>query len=110
MAIEIGDRAPEFATVDQFGQEVTLADFRGRTAVALVFFPLAFSRTCHGELCELRDNIEIFQAQAVQLLGISADSKHSLRAWAELENFGFPLLSDFWPHGEIAKQYGVFLE
>ena len=103
MAIEIGETAPEFTTVDQFGQEVTLSDFRGRTAVALVFFPLAFSHTCHGELCELRDNIEIFQAQGVQLLGISGRlqalrSGHGPRR----SDFGFPLLSDFWPHGAIA--------
>lgn len=109
MSVGVGDRAPEFTLSDQFGQQVSLADFRGRTAVALVFYPLAFSHTCSGELCELRDNIALFEDARVQVIGISVDSKHTLRAWSEAEGFGFPLLADFWPHGSVARQYGVFL-
>ncbi|KQQ95179.1 peroxiredoxin [Leifsonia sp. Leaf325] len=109
MGVQVGDEAPPFTLVNQYGADVSLESFRGRRAVALVFFPLAFSRTCSGELCELRDNLTLFAAEDVDLLGISVDSKHTLRAWAEAEGFGFDLLADFWPHGAVASSYGVFL-
>ena len=109
MALENDTQAPDFELVDQFGQTTRLSDYRGRKAVALVFFPLAFSGTCTGELCELRDNLALFKDHAVELIGISVDSKFTLRAWAEQEGYDFTLLADFWPHGEIAKEYGVFL-
>lgn len=110
MALENDTQAPDFDLANQFGEHIRLSDFRGRKAVALVFFPLAFSSTCTGELCELRDNLSLFQENGVELIGISVDSKASLRAWAEQEGYDFPLLADFWPHGAVAKEYGVFLE
>jgi peroxiredoxin len=102
--------APDFDLANQFGEHVRLSDFRGKSAVALVFFPLAFSSTCTTELCELRDNLSLFNTDSVQLIGISVDSKATLRAFAEAEGYDFPLLADFWPHGDVAKEYGVFLE
>lgn len=110
MALENDTTAPDFELANQFGEHVRLRDFRGRSAVALVFFPLAFSSTCTSELCDLRDNLALFTAAGVELIGISVDSKATLRAWAEQEGYGFTLLADFWPHGDVAKQYGVFLE
>lgn len=110
MALENDTQAPDFELSNQFGERIQLSDFRGRKSVALVFFPLAFSGTCTGELCALRDNLNLFTDEHVELLGISVDSKYTLRAWAERENYQFSLLADFWPHGEIAKEYGVFLE
>ncbi|MGJ4843596.1 MULTISPECIES: peroxiredoxin [unclassified Leifsonia] len=110
MALENDTQAPDFELVNQYGETVRLSDFRGKKAVALVFFPLAFSGTCTGELCALRDNLNLFKDHAVELIGISVDSKYTLRAWAEQEDYDFALLADFWPHGEIAKEYGVFLQ
>jgi mycoredoxin-dependent peroxiredoxin len=110
MILEPGTVAPDFTLRNQFGQTVSLAGFRGVTGLTLVFFPLAFSRTCQGELCQLRDHPEVFRAADSRLLGISVDSKHALRAWAEEQSYEFPLLSDFWPHGEVARAYGAFLE
>ncbi|HEY5222841.1 MAG TPA: peroxiredoxin [Microbacteriaceae bacterium] len=110
MALENDTLAPDFELANQFGVPIRLSDFAGRKAVALVFFPFAFSGTCTGELCELRDNVELFSSEDVELLGISVDSKYSLRAWAEQEGYQFSLLADFWPHGQVAKEYGVFLE
>ena len=110
MALENDTQAPDFDLANQFGEHVRLSDFRGKRPVALVFFPLAFSTTCTGELCELRDNIEVFRQHGVELIGISVDSKATLRAWAEQEGYDFTLLADFWPHGAVAKEYGVFLE
>ncbi|MEP6480548.1 MAG: peroxiredoxin [Rhodoglobus sp.] len=102
--------APDFELPNQFGEHVRLSDYRGKKAVALVFFPLAFSSTCTTELCDLRDNLNLFKDESVELIGISVDSKATLRAFAEAEGYDFPLLADFWPHGDVAKEYGVFLE
>ena len=109
MALENDTQAPDFELVSQYGETIRLSDFHGRRAVALVFFPLAFSGTCTGELCELRDNLALFADHDVELIGISVDSKYALRAWGEQERYDFTLLADFWPHGQVAKEYGVFL-
>jgi peroxiredoxin len=110
VALENDTQAPDFDLANQFGERVRLSDYRGVKAVALVFFPLAFSGVCTGELCALRDNLGMFTDHEVELLGISVDSKATLRAFAEQEGYDFPLLADFWPHGAVAKEYGVFLE
>ena len=110
MAVAVGTIAPDFTLSDQFGQTVTLSSFRGVRPVALVFFPLAFSGTCTGELCELRDNLDLFRSADVELIGISVDSKWALRNWAEKEGYDFTLVADFWPHGEVARAYDVFLD
>ena len=106
---EAGDRAPDLSLPDTHGTPVSLEGLRG-TPVALVFFPFAFSGLCTGELCELRDSIDEFEQAGVRLLGISCDPIFTLRAWAEVEGFGFDLLSDFWPHGDAARAYSVFDE
>jgi len=109
MILAPGTEAPEFELADQHGAPTRLGDLLRRGPVALVFFPLAFSRGCQGELCELRDRLDLFEDAGVQLVGVSVDSKYALRAWAEEQSYGFPLLSDFWPHGETARAYGAFL-
>lgn len=110
MALENDTQAPDFELPNQFGEHVRLSDYKGKKPVALVFFPLAFSSTCTSELCTLRDNLSLFQSNDIELIGISVDSKATLRAFAEKEGYDFTLLADFWPHGEVAKEYGVFLE
>jgi mycoredoxin-dependent peroxiredoxin len=104
-----GDPAPDFTLPDTHGTPVHLADLRGGP-VLVVFYPFAFSGICTGELCELRDNVEDFEAAGVTLLAVSCDSVFAQKAWAEQEGFGFDLLSDFWPHGEVARAYGVLDE
>jgi mycoredoxin-dependent peroxiredoxin len=108
MAVEIGDEAPDFELPDQHGTPVKLSSFRGDKNVVLVFYPLAFSPVCSGELCGMRDDFPEVNRDDVELLTVSVDSMFAHRAWAEAENFQFPLLSDFWPHGAVAKAYGVF--
>jgi peroxiredoxin len=110
MLIEVGARAPDFTLKDQNNQEVALADFAGRKAVLLVFYPLAFSGTCQGEMSEIRDNLPEYANDYVQVLTVSVDSVYSHKIWAESEGFTFPLLADFWPHGAVAQAYGVFNE
>ncbi|HWR86420.1 MAG TPA: peroxiredoxin [Rhodoglobus sp.] len=109
MALENDTKAPDFELANQFGEHIRLSEFRGKRPVALVFFPLAFSSTCTSELCTLRDNLGMFKSAGIELIGISVDSKATLRAWAEQEGYDFNLLADFWPHGEVAREYGVFL-
>ncbi|MFV0534750.1 MAG: peroxiredoxin [Cumulibacter sp.] len=106
--INVGDQAPDFTTKDQHNQEVTLSDFQGKQNVLLVFYPFAFSGVCTGELCAVRDDLASFQNDKVQVLPISVDHPFTLKAFAEKEGYDFPLLADFWPHGGIAQQYGVF--
>jgi peroxiredoxin (alkyl hydroperoxide reductase subunit C) len=108
MAIGIGDTAPDFTLNDQTRSPVTLSDFRGKKHVLIVFYPLAFSGVCTGELCSLRDSIDGFRSDDVETLAISVDSSAATAAWAAKEGYEFPLLSDFWPHGAVAEQYGVF--
>jgi len=110
MSLIIGDQAPDFELVNQFGETVKLSDFRGKKPVVLVFYPLSFSGICSGELCEIRDNFAKFDNSDVELLAISVDSKFVQKQFAEHEGYKFSVLSDFWPHGAVAKAYGVFLE
>jgi mycoredoxin-dependent peroxiredoxin len=110
MSIEPGTTAPDFELRDQTGQPVRLSDYRGKKAVVLVFYPFTFTRTCEGELCQIRDSIEQFRNDDVETLAVSCDPVPSHRVWAEQNGFEFPILSDFWPHGEVARTYGVFNE
>lgn len=108
--LEVGQHAPHFTLRDQNGAEVALSDHLGKRNVLLVFYPWAFSGICTGELTEIRDDLGRFVTEDVQVLTISCDAMFSLRAYADRDGYFFPLLSDFWPHGEVARAYGVFDE
>jgi peroxiredoxin len=106
--LEIGDVAPELALRDQHGQEQTLAARRGARNVLLVFYPFAFTGVCTGEMKALRDNALAWEDLGTDVIAVSCDSVPSLRAFAEQEKLEFPLVSDFWPHGEVSTRYGAF--
>jgi mycoredoxin-dependent peroxiredoxin len=108
--VEVGSKAPDFTLKDYNNQQVSLSAFQGSKHVLLVFYPFAFSGTCQGELCQLRDELSDYSSADVQVLGISVDTPYSLKAWAQEQGYEFPLLSDFWPHGAVAEKYGVFYE
>ena len=110
MPVEVGQQAPDFTLRDQNREEVTLSSFRGEKNVLVVFYPFAFSGICTAELCQVRDELPRYQNDDVQILAISVDSNFALRSFAEQEGYQFPLLADFWPHGEAARAYGVFNE
>jgi mycoredoxin-dependent peroxiredoxin len=116
MAIEVGTPAPDFELKDNHGRTVRLSDFRAADAaggaknVVLLFYPFSFTGVCTGELCALRDQLPSFVNEDTQLLAVSNDSIHTLRVFAEREGLEYPLLSDFWPHGEVSRAYGVFDE
>ncbi len=107
--VETGQDAPDFTLPDQNRNPWKLSDYRGKKVV-LVFFPFAFSAVCGKEMCALRDERDRFENEGALTVGISCDSVHSLKAWAEQNGFEFPLLSDRWPIGEVAKAYGAFDE
>lgn len=106
---QIGDFAPDVALVDQNGRRTSISDFRGQPLL-LVFVPFAFSDTCTNELIDLRDEVPLVDGHDVVVAVVSCDSLFTLKAWGEVHAYDAPLLSDFWPHGEAARAYGVFNE
>jgi peroxiredoxin (alkyl hydroperoxide reductase subunit C) len=108
MPLQVGDQAPDFTLIDQNGKQWTLSEFRGDRNVLVVFYPVAFSPICTGELCQLRDDLAEFQNSDAQVLAVSVDSTYTLKAWSDQQGYDFPLLADFWPHGKVAQSYGVF--
>jgi peroxiredoxin len=110
MALAIGSTAPDFELVNQHGQKVSLSSYQGKKNVVVIFYPFAFSGICTGELCALRDDLSAFQNDKVELISISCDPMYANKVFAEQEGYKFQVLSDFWPHGAIAKAYGAFDE
>ncbi|MBJ6646310.1 peroxiredoxin [Streptomyces sp. BSE7F] len=110
MTIPVGAQAPDFELKDNHGAPVRLSDFRGQRHVVLLFYPFAFTGVCTGELGEIRDRLEQFSERDAEVLAVSNDSIHTLRVFGEQEDLPFPLLSDFWPHGDVSRAYGVFDE
>jgi mycoredoxin-dependent peroxiredoxin len=104
----VGDEAPDFTLRDQNREQFTLSALRGTKAVLIVFYPFAFTNVCTGELNRLQADLDTFQNDDVQVVTVSCDSVYSLKVFSLREEFGFPLLADYWPHGEVARTYGVF--
>ena len=108
--IEIGSKAPDFSVKDHKGKKVRLSDFSGKR-VLLSFRPLAWTAVCHDQMMLLEENHLRFDELNTVALGIGVDSVPSNKAWAEeMDITNTRLLSDFWPHGEVARAYGVFRE
>jgi len=109
-ALQVGDVAPDFTLSNQYGEQVTLSDFRGKKNVVIMFYPFAFTGICTSELCTLRDRQPEFDNDDTVTLSVSCDSVPSLKVFAEQEKLTHHLLSDYWPHGTVSTAYGVFLE
>lgn len=103
----LGSLAPDFVLSDVHGTRLSRGDLRGSPAL-LVFYPFAFTGICSNELSELRENLPQFEAAGVRVVAVSCDPVPALKAWDADQDFGFDLLSDFWPHGEVAQAFGVF--
>jgi peroxiredoxin len=110
LMLTVGTAAPDFTLRDQNRQQVTLSDFRDAKNVLLVFFPLAFTGVCQGELDEVRDHLADYENDGTQTLTISVGPSPTHKIWATQSGFSFPVLSDFWPHGAVSQAYGVFNE
>src|SRR5258706_4383112 len=107
MKIKIGQRAPDFTLYDSEKKQVILSKLKGQN-VLLLFFPLAFTRTCTKELCSVRDNIAWYNNANAKVLGISVDSLHTLARFKEEQKLNFSLLSDF--NKEVSAAYGSLYE
>jgi len=108
--IAVGDRAPEFSLPDQDGKEISLKSLKGRK-VLLSFHPLAWTGVCEIQMRTLELKHKAFQELNTVALGVSVDSSDSKKAWAlSMGMKDTRLIADFWPHGEVAKKYGLFLE
>ena len=106
--LKVGDAAPDFTLQDQDENPVTLSEFRGKKNVVLIFHPLAFTSICSTQMPGYNKDRQTFDGLDTQVLGISVDSSPAHRAWAEMLGWiDYPMLADFWPHGEVSKQYGV---
>ena len=106
--VRVGDTAPDFTLKDHHGKEMTLSQLRGKTVV-LGFHPLAWTSVCAQQMKDLEANCGRMEKLKAVALGLSIDSTFCKKAWAE--NLGIKntrLLSDFWPHGKVATDFGVF--
>ena len=108
--LSVGSVAPDFELKDQHGAKISLSSFKGNKNVVVLFIPFAFTGTCTGELCAIRDDLAAFQNDDVQVLAISCDSPFTQKVFAEQEGYKFPVLADFWPHGATATSYQIFNE
>jgi peroxiredoxin len=106
---QAGARARDFTLPDGDGKPVELRDYRGKNVV-LAFYPADWSPVCTSELALIQETLDEIREYNAEVIGVSVDGRWSHRAWAEHQHLTFPLLSDFWPHGEVARQYGVFRE
>lgn len=107
--VRVGTRAPDFTSRNQYGEPLGLAELAGAPAL-LVFYPYAFTGICTGELRAVQDLLPRFTEAGARVLAVSCDSMFALRVFAEQERFGFDLVTDHWPHGELARRFGVFDE
>jgi peroxiredoxin len=109
MSATVGAPAPEFTLKDQDQKDVSLASFRGKKRVVLIFYPLDWSPVCTKEHICLVNDMKRFDQLDAQVLGVSVDSVWSHKAYAEKMGIHYPLLADFQPRGAMAEKYGMYL-
>jgi peroxiredoxin len=107
--ITAGEKAPSFTLPNQDGEEVSLADYRGRK-VLLVFYPMDFSPVCSDQLSIYQEVKPELTEKGLELVGISVDHSWAHKAFQEKLGIDTPLLADFEPKGEVARAYGSYLD
>lgn len=105
----IGKPAPEFALLNQNKELVTNEDLKGSNAL-VVFMPFPFTGFCDGEVCELQENFASLSDADAKVVIITVHAIPTTAKWTQDNGIEFSVLSDFWPHGEVSKAYGVFNE
>ena len=106
--LEVGDTAPTFTLRDQHGRAQSTATRTGTRHVMLDFYPFAFTGVCSGEMLALQEHVADWDELATDVLAVSCDPVPSLRAFSDQAGLEIPLLSDFWPHGEVSKAFDAF--
>jgi mycoredoxin-dependent peroxiredoxin len=109
MPVTIGSPAPEISLPDTQGAAYSLDKARGHKTL-LVFIPFPWTGICDGEACTLRDHFADLNALDANVVIVTTYPRPALAKWAAENGFTFPVLSDFWPHGEVTRRYGVFNE
>ncbi|TDI51496.1 MAG: redoxin domain-containing protein [Acidobacteria bacterium] len=107
MTLAIGTQAPNFTLRDQDKNEISLSDFKGHNTL-VVFIPFPFTGICDNEGCQLRDGLGGMDNVDAKVVIITVHAIPTNAKWAEENGFEFPVLADYWPHGEVAKAYGAF--
>lgn len=107
MALQVGDKAPDFTLFNSDLKEVSLSDYKGKKLV-VHFFPMAFTGVCTTQLCTMRDSFGYYQGMNADVVGISVDSPFTLAKFKEENAYQFPLLSDF--NKELSQAYGAFYD
>jgi peroxiredoxin len=105
MPADVGAKAPDFTLTNQDRVPVTLSEELKKGPVVLAFFPAAFSGTCTKEMCTFRDSMAELNRVSANIIGVSTDTFFALKAWADAQQFAFPLLSDY--NKTVIRQYGV---
>jgi len=108
LKVRVGETAPDFTLPSVSGKKVSLSDYRGKKNVLLTFAPAAFTPICSMQWPGYDLASDIFAKHNTSVVGISTDNIPSLHSWtSQLGNVGFPVLSDFWPHGTVCSSYGI---
>ena len=110
MAVKTGDKAPEFDLEVTHGERVRLSELLPRSNVLLVFHPFAFTPVCEDEARDLQENLESFRNAQTEIVLVSCDPSAARQEWKRQIGADYTFASDFWPHGAVAKAYGVFNE
>lgn len=107
LKVQPGETAPDFSLPAVSGKEVKLSDYRG-TNVVISFVPAAWTPVCSDQWPGYGISRKLFEDNDATLIGITVDNVPTLYAWVkQMGNIWFEVLSDFWPHGEVAERYGV---
>ena len=109
MSVTVGSHAPSFSLVDQDKNTVTLDDLKGKKSL-IVFIPFPFTGICDDESCAIRDRLATLNDLEANVAVITCHAVPVTKKWSDENGFTFPVLSDFWPHGVVATQYGAFNE
>lgn len=108
LKVKVGDKAPDFTLPSISGEKISLKQYRGKKNVVLSFVPAAWTPVCSDQWPGYNIVKDIFEQHEAIILGISVDNLPTLFAWTnQVGKLWFPVLSDFWPHGKVAKRYGV---
>jgi peroxiredoxin len=105
--LQVGQNAPDFTLFNAEKESITLSQFKGRNVV-LLFFPQAFTSVCTKELCDMRDNLQVYNNLNAEVIAISVDSVFTLAKWKEMEGYNFQMVSDF--NKDVSKAYDTIYE
>ncbi|MBT8208033.1 MAG: redoxin domain-containing protein [Acidimicrobiia bacterium] len=109
MAVEVGHPAPEFSLKNHDGEVLSKSDLLGKSSL-IVFIPFPFTGVCESEMCSIRDNLSSLNDHDANVVVITCSTRFTNKKWHDDNDFGFPVLSDFWPHGATTRAYGCFNE